>query len=257
MFVFMIGSVVLFVLYVNALRTGSQARQVAPTAAPVVAASPTPYPQVAARSYTETIALPKAKLTGGLPLYQAIAERRTRREFSEKKVTQSELAQMLFSGQGMVDPAGTKRTIPSARESYPMTIYVVVRSVEGLEPGIYEYLPKTHALGVLPTKDLLTATKESGIQDAAQKSPVVFLVSAAIGNYQAKTKSLTTSATYLETGHIGQNLYLTAESLKMSTVVMAGFDSSKVTKAFGIDPAEMVQYVVPFGHRAPEKPVEE
>lgn len=245
------ASLVLLVLFVNAKRDVASLSGGQKSADGQQQATVSAYPRTAPRSYATTISLPTAKQTGGMPVNEAIAERRSRREFSEKVVTQAQLSQMLFAGQGLSDPTSEKRTIPSARESYPMTLYVVIRRVDGITPGLYEYLPKTHALGKLELSDLDTAIKESGVQEGAQKAPVVFFVSAAIGDYQAKTKSTTTTATYLEAGHIGQNLYLTAESLDMGMVVMAGFDSTKVVKALKLDPGETVEYVVPFGHPAP------
>ncbi len=215
-------------------------------------AAPTPYPTTKPRAYTAPIALPKAKVNSTMSIEKALQTRRTRRTFTEENVKLADLGQMLWSGQGITVPGTEKRTAPSARESYPMTLFVVAKRVEGLQPGLYEYLPKTHSLGLVAQGDFDPALKEAGVQEGAQKAPAVVLVSAAIGNYQAKTKSTTTTATYLEAGHIGQNLYLQAESLQMGVVVMAGFDSSKVVNALKLDPAETIEYVVPMGYPAPE-----
>ncbi|MEP7166491.1 MAG: SagB/ThcOx family dehydrogenase [Candidatus Woesebacteria bacterium] len=245
--------VILFVFFVQAKRDlSSTGRDDRDELASSQAASPSAFPVSNARSYPTTISLPTVKNTGTLSVEKAIATRRSRREFSDTSVTLAELGQMLWSGQGITDSATGKRTAPSARESYPMTLFVVVKRVSGLEPGLYEYIPKTHALGKMAATDLDPALKEAGVQEGAQKAPVVFLISASFGNYQAKTKSANVTATYMEAGHIGQNMYLEAESLDMAMVVMAGFDSSKVTQALQMDGAETIEYVVPFGHRAPE-----
>lgn len=218
----------------------------------IVQPSPTPYPTTAPRSYASLISLPAAKVTGSMPLEKAIATRRSRREFSNKKVTLTEISQMLWSGQGVTDPATGKRTIPSARESYSMTLFVFVKEAEGLEPGLYEYMPKEHALGKTKLVTVDGVMTAAGVQPGAVNAPVVFLVASSFGNYQAKTKSANVNATYMEAGHIGQNMYLVTESLGMSTVTMAGFDSLKVTNALAMDPTLNVEYILPFGHRAPE-----
>lgn len=253
--IFLIGALtVVSVLYVQAKREGDSK----PAGTAMTAASPSPspamtYPMPKERVYAETIALPAPRIKDGLPLNKALYERRTRRAFSEKVVTLAQISQMLWSGQGITVPGTTKRTAPSARESYSMTLFVVVRSAEKLEPGVYEYLPDGHKLGkVTNLTDVDAAMKAAAVQDAAQKAPVVFMISSSFGRYQAKTKSPNVNATYMEAGHISQNMYLEAESLGMATVTMAGFDSTKVTAALSIDPAETVQYVMPFGHRGVE-----
>jgi SagB-type dehydrogenase family enzyme len=219
----------------------------------VVSASPTPYPTTAPRTYESLITLPKANLTGKLPLESAIQARRSRREFSDKKVTLAEISQMLWAGQGITEPITGKRTAPSARESYSMTLFVFVKVPGDLEPGLYEYLPKEHALGKMRLASVEGVMKSAGVQPGAIDAPVVFLVTSSFGNYEVKTKSHNVTATYMEAGHIGQNMYLQAESLGMGTVTMAGFDNTKVTTALAMDPTLTVEYILPFGHRAPEK----
>lgn len=253
----MIGlSTVLTVLFVQAKRDNlagmpSQTAKVE-TAAP----SPTLFPTSAPRTYSNPVALPKPSLKGALSVEAALLTRRTKRTYTSESVKLADLSQMLWAGQGITVPGTEKRTAPSAREAYPMTLFVAVKRVEGLQPGLYEYLPKTHALGLMKSGDIDPALKEAGVQEGAQSAPVVVLVSAAIGNYQVKTKSTTTSATYLEAGHIGQNMYLQAESIKLGMVVMAGFDSQKVGKALELGAGETVEYVVPMGYPAPE-PIQE
>ena len=256
--VFLVGAItVLTVFFVQAKREVLQlSRTIESTKPEAKAGTATPsamaYPLPKDRSYSATIALPAPKSAAGMPLDKAIFSRRSRRAYSEKPVTLTEISQMSWSGQGISDSKSGKRTIPSARESYSMTLFVVIRSAQGLEPGVYEYLPRTHSLGKVANLDVDAALKTAGVQEAAQKAPVVFLVSSSFGNYQKATKSTNMNATYMEAGHIGQNMYLQAESLGMGTVAMAGFDSTKVAAALMIDPALTIEYLFPFGHRGIE-----
>lgn len=253
----MIGvTTVLMVLYVQAKRDNLAKVPTTESTALTSVPSPTLYPTSAPRTYANSIALPKPSLKGSLSVEAALQTRRTKRTYTSEPVKLADLSQMLWAGQGITVPGTEKRTAPSARESYPMTLFVAVKRVEGLQPGLYEYLPKTHALGLMKAGDIDPALKEAGVQEGAQSAPVAVLISAAIGNYQVKTKSTTTTATYLEAGHIGQNMYLQAEAIDLGMVVMAGFDSQKVGKALELGAGETVEYVVPMGYPAPE-PVEE
>jgi SagB-type dehydrogenase family enzyme len=248
---FFSGCVILFILLVNAKRQALQASraQVIPqTSSAPQYQTATPAP----RTYSTTIPLPVPKVRGTVSVEQAINERRSRREFTDQPVTISELGQMLWAGQGITDVKEGKRTAPSAREVYPITLFVVVRNVTGIAPGLYEYLPATHALGNMNLNGAGDLLNGAGVQAGAQKSPIVFLLSAAYGKGAESMKAGAKDSALIETGHIAQNMYLEAEGQKLGMVVMGGFDAKKVGEAMKLDPAQTVVYVAPMGHPAPE-----
>lgn len=246
------GCVILGVLFVNAKRDNAalqREKTPSPSTQQVVKEKiMTATPSV--RIYQNLLELPKPKVRGTVSIEQVLNERRTRRSFSNQIVTKAELGQMLWAGQGITEQKTGKRTAPSAYEVYPFTLFVVVRNVEKLSAGVYEYLPKEHALGLVQND--VTAFDKSGVQPGAQQAPVVFIIAAAYGKGADKLKDNAIKSAILEAGHISQNLYLEAESLGMATVAMGGFDSSKVITALGLDKAFTIDYVQPFGHRAPE-----
>lgn len=207
----------------------------------------------APRAYATTIALPAPKLKGSLSVEEALFTRRSRREFAETALTQAQLSSLLWSAQGITDAPTGKRTAPSAYNVYPFTVYVVVRNVTGITPGLYEYLPATHALGnmnLANAGDVFNAGE--GVEALAKKTPVVIVLSAALDKGVEKLKGGALTSAYLEGGHIGENLYLEAESLKLATVVTGG-GTQGAHDALKLDPAETVVYVVPVGNRVPEK----
>lgn len=207
-----------------------------------------------ARTYTTVIPLPTPKLKGTVSVEQAIAERRSQRAYKDEPMTMQQLSQMLWAGQGITEPKTGKRTAPSAFEVYPYTMYVLVRNVIGLQPGLYEYLPTQHALGDMKLADANTLLNNSGIEAVAKNSPVVVLLSAALDKGVAKLKTGAVPSAYLEGGHIGQNMYLEAQSLQLGMVVTGGVGTA--AKALQLDPAETVVYVIPMGVPAPPAPTE-
>lgn len=245
-------STALTVLFVNAkrdlLRVQRTEPQTSQTASPISTAVPAPKP------VSSVVALPKPQTVGKMTVDQAIASRRSRREYAQTSVTLANLGQVVWAAQGVTDPATGKRTAPSAREGYPYTVYVVVRNVAGMNPGLYVYRPQTHDLGSLGLANAGEMLTSAGVQDGAQKAPVVLVLAASYGKSAQVMKDAAQSSTLLEGGHIGQNIYLEVESLGMSTVVMAGFDAKKVGDALKLDPAETAVYVIPLGNRAPEVP---
>ncbi|MEN8253029.1 MAG: SagB/ThcOx family dehydrogenase [Patescibacteria group bacterium] len=205
----------------------------------------------AAKFMSEIIELPAASVTSRVSLEEAIADRRSRRTFSENPVTQVELSQVLWSAQGVTDEKG-HRAAPSAKSGYPYTLYAVVRNVEGLDAGLYQYLPEENSLGKLNLANAGQMLIDAQVQDGAQKAPVVVVMAVAYGKSAIEFPDNYKQVALLEGGHIGQNMYLQVESLGMSTVVMAGFNSIAVRDKLMLDEAEMPIYLIPFGHRVLE-----
>lgn len=207
------------------------------------------------KSIKEVVKLPSPKLSGKLSVEEAIQTRRSKRVFSDEPVTASQLGQILWSAQGITDEAG-HRTAPSARSVYPYSLYVVVRNVTGIDSGLYLYNPVDHSLGSLGLANAGEILASSGVQDNSQKAPVVIAMTAAMAKAAVSFPDNPEEVAFLEGGHIGQNIYLQAESLKMATVVTAGFDAAKVGEMLGLDKNEVIVYLVPFGHIGEEALVE-
>lgn len=210
------------------------------------------YPMPRVKAIQEVINLPQPKVASDVSVEETLASRRSRRSFAEEPVSLAEVSQVLWAAQGITDEKG-HRAAPSAKSAYPYTLYVVVRNVAGLDAGLYQYMPQQHQLGdlgVANAGDLLTA---AGVQEGAQQAPVVIVLSAAYAKMQQVFPDNDPHKnTYLEGGHIGQNIYLQVEGLGMSTVVMGGFDSQTVGQALQLDEVEDVVYLIPLGHRTAE-----
>ena len=88
----------------------------------------------------ERLSLPKPDTTGGKPLMQALAERKTTRTFSGQPVSEQELSNLLWAVWGVNRPAQGLRTAPTARNSQAVAVYVA------LENGVWLYEAKEHAL---------------------------------------------------------------------------------------------------------------
>ncbi len=244
-------STVLFVLYVNALRKNSSADTSAGTPLQMAESSKT-YKMAPVKVMKEMVELPDPSVSGGTSLTDSINSRRSRREFADSSVSLADLSQLLWSAQGVTDENG-HRAAPSAKGAYPYTIYIVARDVDGLDAGFYQYMPEDNKLGDLGMANAGDLLNSAGVQAGAQNSPAVLLLVAQPAKMLEKfPDNDPMENVYLEAGHIGQNLYLQAEALNMSTVVMGGFDSAKVGEVMGLDNNEVTVYVVPVGNRVNE-----
>ena len=74
------------------------------------------------------IKLPPPQMEGGKPLMQALKERHSTREFSNKVLSPQVMSNLLWAANGENRPESGKRTAPSARDWREIDIYVVHRS---------------------------------------------------------------------------------------------------------------------------------
>ena len=54
---------------------------------------------------------------------------------------------------------------------------------------------------------------------------------------------------HIEVGHVGQNIYLEAESIGLATVAVGAFDDGEVKKVLGLQGKEVPLYLMPVGKR--------
>ena len=81
------------------------------------------------------------RLRGSVSLEEAMAARRSVREYSDKPVTRAEVSQLLWAAQGVTGTGGL-RTAPSAGAIFPLRAYLLAGAVEGLPPGVYGFDPE-------------------------------------------------------------------------------------------------------------------
>jgi hypothetical protein len=89
---------------------------------------------------------------------EAIARRRSRREYSSDSMSLDELSFVLWATQGIRgNPTRVHalRTVPSAGCRHALETYVAAFRVEGLTRALYRYLPMSHQLILLEEKDNL------------------------------------------------------------------------------------------------------
>jgi SagB-type dehydrogenase family enzyme len=153
--------------------------------------------------------LPPQK-TGGMPLMEALAKRKTNREFSQKELTPQQLSNLLWAAAGVNREDG-RRTAPTARNAQEIEIYILNKE------GIYLYLPVKHALKLIIVGDHRT---KGASQEHFQDCPLMLIY---VANYD-KMEGFSEEAKELykgtDTGNISQNVYLYCASEGLATCVL-------------------------------------
>ena len=197
--------------------------------------------------------LPLWKSKGRVSVEEAIGDRRTVRDFSNKSIDLHQLSQCLWSGQGITEDGGYKRAAPSAGALYPLDLYAVVgfEGVEGLDAGVYRYKPKGHNL-----LQIMKGDKREDMAMAAlrqmwmSRAPVTFVITAEYRRITRKYGKRGIRYALIESGHLGQNIFLQVEALGLACGIVGAFDDGRIIKAAGLQPSQEPLLLMPIGYRA-------
>ena len=188
-------------------------------------------------------------LRGALALEEALAARRSVRDYAPGPLTLAEVGQLLWAAQGVTSPEGF-RTAPSAGALYPLELYLVVGEVEGLAPGVYHYEPESHALTRIIAGDLRRVLEMAALGQDYVRTAAVDLV--LTGVYQRTARRYGERAqryVHMEAGHAGQNVYLQAEALGLGTVAIGAFNDEEVQRLLSLPAEEAPLYIMPVGRK--------
>jgi nitroreductase len=142
------------------------------------------------------IQLPKPQISAGMPLMQALAQRKTTRAFVDKPLPPQTLSNLLWAAFGVNRPREVKpglgRTAPSAKNNQEVELDVV------LAQGVYIYEAEANLLRPVQAGDMRA---KMGAPPAGRAAVTLVYVANASLDYAQ-----------VDVGFIGQNVYLFAAS---------------------------------------------
>jgi SagB-type dehydrogenase family enzyme len=186
----------------------------------------------------KAIELPDPRTDGGMPLMEALQNRKSDRQFSSEELPDQVLSDLLWSAFGVNRPESGKRTAPSARNWQEIDIYVA------LEKGLFLYDAASHSLKPVLPQDLRAQT---GMQDFVGVAPVNLVYVAdfgRMGNASDDQKRMYAAA---DAGFIAQNVYLFCASEELGTVVRGALDREELAKAMKLGPGQHVTFAQTVG----------
>ncbi len=202
-------------------------------------------------SYLHITKLPAPVREGGAGLWEVIAARRSRRDFSGEPITLQELSQLLWATQGLSGavPGFELRTVASAGALYPNETYLVSQRVEDLAEGIHHYLVREHALGTLSEGDFAQDLAQACLgQDWMRGAAVVFVWGAVVARAAWKYQNRAYRYIYLDAGHLGAQLQLACQGLGLISCNVGAFHDNEVAALLGLDSrTEVVVYLTAVG----------
>ncbi|MCG3134829.1 MAG: hypothetical protein HMLKMBBP_02231 [Planctomycetes bacterium] len=131
------------------------------------------------------------------------------------------------------------RAAPSAGAMYPTELYVAVRDVPGIDPGVYDYQVLDHSLVRAAETDPWPQLVQAAFQHPAFAAAHVCVILTAEWFRSAwRYRERGYRRALLDTGHVLGNLveYAPVESLR--AVPLASFEDPAVERALSIDPVD-------------------
>jgi len=208
----------------------------------------------------ERVALPDPALDGDVAVEHTLAERRSVRSFDDAALTLEQIGQLLWAAQGITRPAeapqgwewgpwqGGFRTAPSAGALYPLELYLVAGRVDGLEPGVYRYVPQDHALERAGDDDRRAALSSAALnQRSVADAPAIVVVTAVYARTAVKYGDRAERYVHIEVGAAAENLALQAVAVELGTVFVGAFRDGDVQRVLGLPGDHEPLLLMPMG----------
>jgi len=188
-----------------------------------------------------------------MDLAAAIAARHSRRSFRSQPLSLDELSFLLWATQGVRGPdqqGVVRRTVPSAGNRHAFRTYLAVLRVDGLEPGLYRYLPPEHQLLHLFREEQLPGKLAEATlgQTFVGRAAAVFIWTAIPYRMEWRYGQAAHKVMALDAGHVCQNLYLACEAIGAGTCAVAAYHQPLMDQLLQVDgQEEFVIYLAPVG----------
>ena len=198
---------------------------------------------VAATSLTmmaEDKMLPAPDLTAGTTVMKAMANRRSIRKYTERKLTEQELSNLLWAAMGKNREDG-RRTAPTCRNFQEIRLFVFDAE------GVSEYHPATHSLTPCVVGDyryLLAAG-----QDFVKTAPICLVMIADMskfGNVDERAKMMAS----VDAGIVSQNISVACAGLGFATVPRAMMQAADIVKLLNLSDSHIAIMNNPVGFEA-------
>lgn len=194
---------------------------------------------LAAATELSALELPSPRHQGGKPLNEALMLRRSIREYAARSLPLQLLSDLLWAADGVNRPATGDRTAPYWRHIMVIDIYAAMAE------GVWLYEPGRHTLLPHLSGDIRADT---GLQDFVGTAPLNLIYVAhgeRMVDVAAQDRRLYAS---VDTGFIGQNVYLFCASEGLATVFRGAVPYDNLTKRLQLPVEQFVTFAQTVGY---------
>ncbi len=182
--------------------------------------------------------LPAARQSGGKPLMDALKLRRSTREYADTPLPPQVLSDLLWSAFGVNRPSGD-RTAPYWRHIMVIDLYLAMAD------GVWLYDPLGHRLLPHLVADI---RGETGVQGFVAGAPLNLVYVAHGERMQDVTPAERKLFASVDTGFVGQNVYLFCASEGLATVFRGAVPYEKLEHTLALGPGQFVTFAQTVGY---------
>ena len=193
-----------------------------------------------ASAQQQVIDLPPPRSQGGTPLIEALRSRRSIRQYAPRQLPPQMLSDLLWVAFGIYRPSGD-RTAPYWRHIMVIDVYAAMAD------GVWLYEPKTHRLLPHLRSDIRAQTGTQDFVATATLNLVYVAHGERMGDISAEHRRLYAS---VDTGFIGQNVYLFCASEGLATVFRATLDYDRLARTMELRAGQFVTFAQTVGYPA-------
>jgi SagB-type dehydrogenase family enzyme len=184
-------------------------------------------------------------------LDDVLRTRHSVRDFAPEPISLDQLGYLLWASTGVQrrERGHAFRTAPSAGALYPVETYLAANRADGVEPGLYHYAIREHALERLAAGDHGVAVAQGALgQRMCADAAATFIWSGVFPRSKWKYKQRAYRYVYLDAGHVAANLALAAVALGLGSCQIAALFDDEMNRLLDLDGAdESVIYMSAVG----------
>ncbi|RST52654.1 SagB/ThcOx family dehydrogenase [Variovorax sp. MHTC-1] len=212
---------------------------------------------IRSRQSADVVALPKCTSSS---FGELAARRRSARKFSANALSIELLSNLLQETLGVTGRLGKSEEgvpgyplfpYPSAGALGALDVYLIVRHVAALAPGIYRFLPDTCCLERVSELNTSVAAKALLDDSTVDRSATTLVFVAVLRRLTHKYGIRSYRLAHLEAGHAAQNVVLHCTATGLSSFTSCAFHDRDMSALLCVDGlTEIPCYVVHFGNAA-------
>lgn len=189
-----------------------------------------------------------------ITLDQAIARRRSCRDFADRAVPLEAVRALVRAGQGRTDDHGN-RSVPSAHALHPLRLFVVAGRIAGLEQGLFSVDPDGTEFEQRLDGDVCARLADAAIgeQPWIAGAAGILAVCADFGLTgrafadQPSFGERGARYAFIEAGAAAQNIHLQAVAEDLGAVLVAGIRNEATAEILGLEPPFAPVLLMCFG----------
>ena len=190
-----------------------------------------------------SIDLPEPERQGALSLEEALAVRRSVRQFASESLEAQQISQLLWAAQGQTHGSGL-RTAPSAGALYALEVYLIDSR------GVFHYHPEGHTLSAHVAGDVRKDVCQMALgQESILQAPCTIVLAAVFERTAIRYgPERTPRYVHMEAGHAAQNILLQAAVLGLGAVPIGAFEDEGLHALLALPLDHEPLYLIPVGY---------